>query len=595
VSYEILPIHLAVKAMRDSGYKNAAYAIAELIDNSIQAGATRVALLCAEVERRVDVRVRRQIDKIAILDNGSGMDGDMLRAALQFGNGQYLGDRSGIGRFGMGLPNSSLSQAKRVDVWSWKSGGRPLHSHLDLSAIVAGRMREVPVPAIQAIPDEWKRAAGTWPRSGTLVVWSDLDRCQWRTARAIIDNSEDTIGRVYRRFIADGRVSIRMASFVAAEPTAFDIDRSALPNDPLYLTGGTSCPSPWDREAMFEPWGGGTKFTVALDGREHDVVVRFSIAKSNAREGHNPGERPYGRHAAGNVGVSVVRADRELELQLGWTSRHDPRERWWGCEVEIPTGLDEVFGVTNDKQCARALADISMLDLDQIYTREGFSTFQELKDAWAQERDPRLVLLQLKSHIETNLSDIRKKIAAQTARASRRESRHDPNSAEARGTEATRKRQLEGHRGTSDADETKPADERSEDVKQAMVAAGVEETEAQRRAVAVIRDGRKYEFVHVEMQTDAFFSVRPKGGTILIQLNTDHSAYKHLVALLEQDPDDSDVVRLRDRMRKSHEGLKLLLEAWARYEDELSESQKDRARDARSDWGRVAREFLRED
>ena len=39
---EIIPAHLAVKAMRDNGYKNAAYAIAELMDNSIQAGARKV-------------------------------------------------------------------------------------------------------------------------------------------------------------------------------------------------------------------------------------------------------------------------------------------------------------------------------------------------------------------------------------------------------------------------------------------------------------------------------------------------------------------------------------------------------------------------
>ena len=34
---EIIPPELAVKAMRDSGYKNTAYALAELIDNSVQA------------------------------------------------------------------------------------------------------------------------------------------------------------------------------------------------------------------------------------------------------------------------------------------------------------------------------------------------------------------------------------------------------------------------------------------------------------------------------------------------------------------------------------------------------------------------------
>ena len=39
--FDIVPTHLAVQAMRDNGYKNAAYAIAELMDNAIQAGATR--------------------------------------------------------------------------------------------------------------------------------------------------------------------------------------------------------------------------------------------------------------------------------------------------------------------------------------------------------------------------------------------------------------------------------------------------------------------------------------------------------------------------------------------------------------------------
>ena len=40
--HDIVPAHLAVQAMRDNGYKNAAYAIAELMDNAIQAGASNI-------------------------------------------------------------------------------------------------------------------------------------------------------------------------------------------------------------------------------------------------------------------------------------------------------------------------------------------------------------------------------------------------------------------------------------------------------------------------------------------------------------------------------------------------------------------------
>ena len=72
--YDIVPTSLAVKAMRDNGYKNAAYALAELMDNSIQAGATEVELLCADRESMVDQRVRRRLNQVAVLDNGRGMD-----------------------------------------------------------------------------------------------------------------------------------------------------------------------------------------------------------------------------------------------------------------------------------------------------------------------------------------------------------------------------------------------------------------------------------------------------------------------------------------------------------------------------------------
>ena len=132
-THDIVPAALAVKAMRDSGYKNAAYAIAELVDNSVQAGGTVVEILCQEEVELVQQRKRTRVKQVAVMDNGCGMSPIMLRKALQFGNGGRLDDRSGIGRFGMGLPNSSISQAKRVDVWTWQNGYQSAaHSYLDV-------------------------------------------------------------------------------------------------------------------------------------------------------------------------------------------------------------------------------------------------------------------------------------------------------------------------------------------------------------------------------------------------------------------------------------------------------------------------------
>ena len=150
----------SITAMRDSGYRNTAYALAELIDNAVQAQATAVEVLCLERRERERQRERARLHEIAVLDNGSGMDAATLRMALQFGNGTRRNDRSGIGRFGLGLPNASISQASRVDVWTWRNGTRnALWTYLDLDEIDAGAITMVPSPEPKAIPTRWSRVS----------------------------------------------------------------------------------------------------------------------------------------------------------------------------------------------------------------------------------------------------------------------------------------------------------------------------------------------------------------------------------------------------------------------------------------------------
>src|SRR5262245_51026331 len=106
-AYEILPPGLAIKSMRSSGYRDTAHAIAELIDNSVQAGldvndCTEVEVLCVDHVEMVKERQRRRIEQIAVYDNARGMDAITLRMALQFGNGTHLqpDQQQGIGKFG---------------------------------------------------------------------------------------------------------------------------------------------------------------------------------------------------------------------------------------------------------------------------------------------------------------------------------------------------------------------------------------------------------------------------------------------------------------------------------------------------------------
>ena len=361
--FDFIPTSLAVKAMRDNGYKNAAYAIAELFDNSLQAGASAVELLCVETEEQLTNRRRRRIKNVAVLDNGIGMNSDVLRMALQFGNGTHLDDRTGIGRFGMGLPNASISQCKRLDVWSWQSGFQnPLYTYLDIDKIERGELQEVPEPIVKPIPSFWRKAGETLGSTGTLVVWSDLDRCVWKTARTIINNSEFIVARMYRNFVDSGKATIRLATFLGNNPQA-EADKYSKANDPIYLMQHTSTPPPFSDKPMFEKYGDSSteewvvKPTISFNGELHEVAIRFTVASEEARKpsdtGSVAGSLPHGKHAAKNVGVSIVRADRELEMDQSWVHVSEGRDRWWGVEVAFPPALDEVFGVTNNKQTAR--------------------------------------------------------------------------------------------------------------------------------------------------------------------------------------------------------------------------------------------------
>jgi len=591
--HQIVPAHLAVEAMRDNGYKNAAYALAELMDNSLQAGASRVDLLCGQRDEEANGRKRTRIEQVGVLDNGKGMSSDVLRIALQFGNGLYLdpAKHTGIGRFGMGLPASSISQCKRVDVWSWQNGPTSaLHTYLDLDKIKSKEQVTVPEPQASTIPETWRKVSDNFGQTGTLVIWSQIDRCIWKTANAIINNSEFLIGRLYRRFLHSKKARIRLVEFDLANPAQTIVSKDALPNDPIYLMDNTSCPEPYANKPMFKTYGEKRKFEIQHKGKVHPVTVTFSFADEEARKSDQAGKTAYGSHAARNVGVSLIRADRELDLHEGWNIKYDPRERWWGAEVDFPPALDELFGVTNNKQAANNFIGLADVDIDDLL--KGGKTIHQLMDEWSQNNDPRAPLLELAQCIDKNIRLIRKLIQSQRINT-RTKTRHGGDSAEAVGTAATKERQSEGHQGGSDQDETKPAEERVAEVAKELEGEGLTSDQAKEQATKTISSNLKYLFTTADLYSPAFFSVRPSGGVLVITLNISHPAYPKLVELLEESTEGSSAEDLKARLENALEGLKLLLEAWARYEDEQPDGKrKEAAQSARTDWGRVARDFL---
>lgn len=313
-----------IQATRDSGYQSTAAAVAELVDNSLQAGASWVRITVDEEGSKTT----RQIT-LSVLDNGQGMEPAIMQTALQFGGTKRFNDRSGLGRFGMGLPNSSVSQCRRVEVYSWKAPHRVHRTFLDIDEVVAGATDKIPEPVPAALPD-WARRSAT--PTGTLIVWQHCDRLDYRKAATIARKLQAALGRKFRHFLLNGR-------------EIFVNDERIIPVDPLFVHGCATLSGATEPFPPLQYW------VRAPAAKASAITVRFSLLPvSQWHEWPAAQKRQLG--ISGGAGVSVVRAGREIAY--GWyfmgRKRRQNYDDWWRCEITFEPALDELFGVTHSKQ-----------------------------------------------------------------------------------------------------------------------------------------------------------------------------------------------------------------------------------------------------
>lgn len=327
----IILLERFIQATRDAGYKGTPSALAELVDNSLQAGASTIRIkVLSTPENQLEV---------AVLDNGSGMDKRTLRQSLRFGGSSRFNDRSSLGRYGMGLPNASLSQARRVDVFSWQEGRPPWSVHLDLDEIADGSRIEIPVPKQRACPPVVEEPLS---RSGTLILWRKCDRLDNRRVSTIVEKLVPTLGRVFRYFIWDG-VSIRVNEHEVPAVDPLMLDSRSVQHGARQF-GETMA---------YELRVGRATQSAAK------VLVRFSELPVH-EWGQLSNEEKARIGITKGSGVSVVRAGREIDC--GWffmgSKRRENYDDWWRCEVRFEPELDELFGITFTKQQVHPRGDL---------------------------------------------------------------------------------------------------------------------------------------------------------------------------------------------------------------------------------------------
>ena len=337
--YSIVRQDRFIEATRDSGYKGTESALSELIDNSIQAGATRVAIKLIAVDEEVSGSGRPKIPRVvevAIGDNGRGMDAELLRRSLRFGDSNRFNDRSGLGRFGMGLPNASVSQCECVEVYSWQKGQEPLWTRIDVKEVASGDMVEVPVPAEAPIPAPYGEAID--PNKGTLVVWRRCGRLDHNGKLDTLEKSlRHSLGRIFRWFlVADLELTINGIKIDPFDPL-YLLPQARLTGDPLATQHGDTL-----------------KFNVQIPHQPEQtsvVEVVLSLLPENWQINGDKKELQR-RHVESTTGFSIVRARREIDIIKSPYHAKHWTDTWYRAEIRFDPELDEVFGVTHTKQHA---------------------------------------------------------------------------------------------------------------------------------------------------------------------------------------------------------------------------------------------------
>jgi hypothetical protein len=387
--------------LQDNGYKSTVSALSEIIDNSIQANAKNIDIILI----RNTTRDYDEIDEILIIDDGDGMDETTFDKALQMSSGSRSNAKSGLGKYGQGLPNSSISQTKRVEVFTMQEG-KILYNHIDLNEIYESKEAYLPdtekrdgidIPIIKA-----KKIIA--PSTGTIVRWVKPNRAKPKTAKTLALHIEEIAGRTFRYFINGFvdkvgtnfkcNISVQVFDYNGKnfEPNSFSSIKSIKPFDPMFLMGKTQMNElfPESEHPTSELYNEPIKkiFKVSYRGEivETSIEIKLSYCKKEERNryGRNAGGESFGkkylkRNMIGTIGynnISIIREGREIDSgSYGFIKDvSDNTQRWWSAEIIVEPIIDSIIGIDNKKQQA---AEIKFLDSAEAST--DFETHEIIK------------------------------------------------------------------------------------------------------------------------------------------------------------------------------------------------------------------------
>lgn len=352
-----------IESLRGLGYEFIT-AVADIVDNSVSAGATEVF-----VELLQDTNDGGPL--VFIADNGEGMDRDGLINAMRFGADQKYSAED-LGKFGLGLKTASLSQCRNLTVASKPAVKRGAKSRRNVMRWDLDHVYKKDEWELQILEDkdlsktELEKIEEYLGDQGTIVLWSDLreslpilyskdEKKKSRFLATLLSDLSEHLSMVFHRFML-GQVS----------------GSSKLK---LHLCG--SLLEPWDPFCVTEKHTESLKpVPIKIDGENGSGKITITPyilpkeSKFSSSENWKKASGPRGWNL--QQGFYFYRNGRMLQSG-GWSYLRTPDEhtKLLRIAIDFPGSLDTTFQINVTKMKAKIP--------DEIWTE-----LKEKVSEWAQ-------------------------------------------------------------------------------------------------------------------------------------------------------------------------------------------------------------------
>ena len=320
-----------ISSMRDLGYEFSD-AVAEIVDNSIQAGANVI---------QVNLQFDGYESYLTVLDNGVGMTPAEIREALRFGSMRDY-ERDDLGKFGLGLKTSSLSQCDSLTVSSRNSQKKvQIHSYSwDMDHINRVDQWEIlPIEADELLNPVVEHLYST---TGTAVTWERLNRLlnfqdpaggrAENDFKRLRQELKISLGAIFHRYLTGEQRSKKVMIFV---------------NGDLVESWDPFCRAE-KNTAELESFS----IPISMDGRKGLVKFRPFVLPAQSQFSSSSAHLRAGGLAKWNKqqGFYIYRSGRLLQSG-GWCGLRtsDEHSKLARVLVEIPAGFDDLFKVNISK------------------------------------------------------------------------------------------------------------------------------------------------------------------------------------------------------------------------------------------------------